>query len=484
MAQDSEQRWLRKVSADGTSADKVASLTMLIQLCPIFSTAFIKALLTMAGKSARSDSTMAMDALKELFLDNLLPGRKLKRLEQMEPVSAKGLKKSTFTEICVVSFFEDYLKTAYAAFVQIVAAASHNTVAYIKSRAVRTAYDLLKAKPEQEKALLALLINKLGDSSPKVTSNVSYCVRELLKKHPGMKSPVLKEVEALIARPNITQKSKYAALLMLSEFVFGPSDGACAASVVRLFVQQLELALRKPRLSKKEFQRKKRGLAVVKKKRGPLREEDNRLVRTLINGIRRAMPYMNSLGGSPLSSETVDALFKVCHTVAAFSTRVSILALLQRGLSSGDPPDRFYRLLYEQLGFYELFASANARQALLLLQKCIPSDASCTRATAMARRILQLGLGSEPKVGVATLQVMRDLFVARRTEIKPMLHSVASQLTIPEEEGEVEEEHFVDDEKATAKVQAKARLIRGVPGRAGLPEQLAIEERPFRCSVF
>ena len=36
----------------------------------------------------------------------------------------------------------------------------------------------------------------------------------------------------------------------------------------------------------------------------------------------------------------------------------------------------------------------------------------------------------------------------------------------------MEEEHFVDDEKATAKVQAKARLIRGVPGRAGLPEQL------------
>lgn len=174
----------------------------------------------MAGRTTRSDSTMAMDALKELFQDTLLPDRKLKTLEQMEPVyldamafschlrSPKGLKKATYTEICVVSFFEDslspcavswglqdYLKTAYASFVQartrapsrilwcqIVAATGHNNVVFIKNRAVRTAHELLQldtllpgaleggfrsAKPEQEKALLGILINKLGDSSSK-----------------------------------------------------------------------------------------------------------------------------------------------------------------------------------------------------------------------------------------------------------------------------------------------------------------------------
>ncbi|CAK9042641.1 unnamed protein product [Durusdinium trenchii] len=454
MSQDSEQRWLRKVSSDGTSADKVASLTMLVQLCPVFSTNYIKALLAMAARTTRSDSTMAIDALKELFHDTLLPDRKLKTLDQMDPVSSKGLKKSTYTEICVVCFFEDYLKTAYAAFVQIVAAAGHNQVVFIKNRAVRTAYELLSAKPEQEKALLAMLINKLGDSSSKVSSNVAWCIKELLKEHPGMKSPVLKEVEAFVARPNITQSSKYSALLLLSEVTLNRKDGEVASQMVRLFVAQLELALRRPKLSKKEFQRRKKGWAPKRKKKEPLREEDNRLVRTLINGIRRAMPYLDGMSGTPLQEEAINALYKVCHTVAAFSTRVSILGLLYRAHRSGDPPDRFYRLLYEQLGNFDFFTSSHSWQAFMLLQKCVPDDSSCSRGAAIARRLLQLGVGTEPMVTVAALGVMRDLFAARRIEIQPLLHSIDSKVAVPEEEGlAAEEEHFVDDDVAQASAQ-------------------------------
>ncbi|CAE7262902.1 Cebpz [Symbiodinium natans] len=456
MANDSEQRWLRKVSADGTSADKVAALTMLIQLCPVFSTGYIKALLTMASKTARSDSAMAMDALKELLTGTLLPNRKLKTLEQMEPVSAKGLKKSTFTEICVVSFFEDYLKTAVAAFVQVLGFASQNTVAFIKTKAVRSAYELLSAKPEQEKALLSLLINKFGDSSGKVSSQVSFCIKELLKKHPGIKGPVVKEMEAFLARPNITQKSRYSTLLLLSEMIFGRSDGEVAARLVRLFVAQLELALKKPVLTKKEFRHKKRRgwTPKPKRKRQPLREEDNRIVRTIINGIRRATPYVDTVGGAALQPDTVEALFKVCHTVSAYSTRVSILSLLHRGLAAGDPPDRFYRLLYEQIGQFELFTSSHAWQAFLLLQRCVPGDASAARGLALARRLLQVSAGAEPPVGAASLGVLRDLVMARRTEIKPILHTVDSKIVISREEGaDAEEEHFIDDDVAEAQQQ-------------------------------
>ncbi|CAE7243842.1 Cebpz [Symbiodinium sp. CCMP2592] len=457
MGNDSEQRWLRKVSGDGTSADKVAALTMLIQLCPVFSTGYIKSLLTMASKTARSDSAMAMDALKELLTGTLLPDRKLKTLKQMDPVSPKGLKKSTFTEICVVSFFEDYLKTAVAAFVQVLGFASQNTVAFIKTKAVRSAYELLSAKPEQEKALLALLVNKFGDSSSKVSSQVSFCLKELLKKHPGMKGPVVKEMEAFLARPNITQKSKYSALVLLSEMIFNRSDGDVAARLIRLFVSQLEMALKKPVLTKKEFRHKKRRGWTPKtsRKRQPLREEDNRVVRTIINGIRRATPYVDNVGGAALQPDTVEALFKVCHTVNAYSTRVSILSLLHRGLSAGDPPDRFYRLLHEQIGQFDLFTSSHAWQAFLLLQRCVPGDASATRGLAMARRLLQVSAGAEPPVAAASLGVLRDLVVARRTEIRPILHTVDSNIVVSREAGvDAEEEHFVDDDVAEAQQEA------------------------------
>ena len=52
-------------------------------------------------------------------------------------------------------------------------------------------------------------------------------------------------------------------------------------------------------------------------------------------------------------------------------------------------------------------------------------------------------------VTVASLGVLRDLYSVRRMEIKPLLHSTDSQVTIAEDEGQAaEEEHFVDDDMA------------------------------------
>ena len=38
----------------GTAGDRVASLTLLIQVCPVFATKYIKSLLVMAGKLGRN----------------------------------------------------------------------------------------------------------------------------------------------------------------------------------------------------------------------------------------------------------------------------------------------------------------------------------------------------------------------------------------------------------------------------------------------
>jgi ribosome biogenesis protein MAK21 len=250
MANDSEQRWLRKVSSEGTAGDKVASLTMLIQVCPIFATRYIKALLGMASKMGRGDSMMALDGLKDLFIGTLLPDRKLKTLSQATP-APKGLDKAALTEACVVAYFEDYLKTSFAAFVQILSQAAHNTVVFFKTKAIRTIYELLAAKPEQERALLALLVNKFGDLAPKVSSNVSFHLKKLVDSHPGMKLVIAKEIEIFLARPNVTQKSKYFAILFLSELkLLRGHDKELASRVIRLFVTQLEEAL-KPQPVKK-----------------------------------------------------------------------------------------------------------------------------------------------------------------------------------------------------------------------------------------
>mmetsp|Transcript_8173 Transcript_8173/g.22604 ORF Transcript_8173/g.22604 Transcript_8173/m.22604 type:complete len:900 (-) Transcript_8173:91-2790(-) len=482
MMQDSEQRWLRKVSSEGTAGDKVASMTMLIQVCPVFATGYIKALLTMAGKTSRSDSMMALDSLKELFTGTLLPDRKLKTFNQMDPISPKGLSKIAFTELSVVAFFEDFLKTCFAGFVHVLSEAAHSSVTFFKTKSMRTAFELLSTKPEQERALLGLLVNKFGDHASKVSSNASFHMKKLVEAHPGMKGIVSKEVESFLARPNITTKSQYCAVLHLSEMVLSrkvPQDGEVAALLVRIFVARLEAALRgpvkKPKVKGPKGSGKGGGKGKgdrnrwwrPKEKRvrhGGLQDEDNRLVRTLINGIQRALPYLDTTAdSSPLQEETLNALFKVCHTVSSFSTRIAILSLLWRHLferTRGEPPNRFYQLLHEQLAQFDLFGSTHRQQAFLLLQRCIPADISVSRALAMSRRLLQVGASSAPPVAVAALAVLRDLFTARRHEMMPLLQSVDSELKVePDlENDDVDEEHFVDDDvaQAPAKTEAKA----------------------------
>jgi ribosome biogenesis protein MAK21 len=474
MMNDSEQRWLRKVSAEGTAGDRVASLTMLIQVCPVFSSKYIKALLTMASKMGRSDAVMALDALKDAFIGHLLPDRKLKTLSQAEP-ALKGLSKTDLTQLCVVTFFEDYLKTAFAAFVQLLGEAAHHSIVFFKTKAIKTAADLLAAKPEQERALLSLLVNKFGDLAPKVSSNTSFHLKRLIDSHPGMKAVVAKEIGVFLARPNITQKSKYFAMLFLSELKLSRErDKELAARLIHVFVGQLEEALKPPPKTKSKIKmqpRRKGGKPVPvrskSRRKGGLLEDDNRIIRTLINGIQRIIPYLDStVAGSPVQTETVDTLFKICHTVSSFSTRIAILSLLFKILiSTGDLPDRFYRLLYEQLLHFDLFQSAHRLQAFLLFRKCVPVDASTNRGVAVMRRLLQVGAGGEPPVAAIGLAILRELFVARRAEMKLLLQSADATLKSKTAElgDDAEEEHFVDDDVAAERKEQAAEVERYQP---------------------
>eukprot|EP00927_Polykrikos_kofoidii_P028740 TRINITY_DN25009_c0_g1_i1.p1 TRINITY_DN25009_c0_g1~~TRINITY_DN25009_c0_g1_i1.p1 ORF type:complete len:892 (-),score=158.44 TRINITY_DN25009_c0_g1_i1:611-3286(-) len=490
MQQDSEQRWLRKVSSDGTMGDKVASLTMLIQVCPVLSTGYIKALLTLASKMARGDAAMVVDALKDLFTGSLLPDRKLKSFAQMEPLSEKLLGKPAFTLRCVVAFFEDYLKTAFAAFIQILSEAAHSSVLFFKLKAIRTVHDLLTAKPEQERALLSLLVNKFGDLTSKVSSLVSQCLKKLEEAHPGMKSVIAKEAEVFLGRPNITASSQYRSVLHVTEMMLSrrPEDAKLAAQLVRLYVIQLERALRpakptkRPASSRAQWKRKS-----SKCRKGGLHEDDNRLIRTLISGIQRALPYMEAglVASSPIETDTIDALFKVCHTVSAFSTRVAILSLLFKCMSSkNDFSERFYRLLYEQVLQFDFFSCAHRLQAVNLLKRCVPADISLLRGTAVGRRLLQVGTCSEAPVAVAGLVVIRELLQAHRAEMKALMGTANSDVRRQLLDGDDDaEEVFFDDVTADAATsESKSPKVSAVGQRPELAyEPSAREPRHARA---
>jgi len=470
MMQDSEQRWLRKVSSEGTAGDKVASLTMLIQVSPVFSTKYIRALLAMAGKSGRADATMAVDALRDLLIMSLLPDRKLRALEQMQPVSPKGITSAAYNTICVVAYFEDFLKVSVATFVQVLSDAAHSNIDIFKNKAIKSCSTMLSSKPEQERALLSLIVNKLGDTKAKAASTASYCLRKLSEQHPPMKSIIATEVSGFLTRANITDKSKYFGLLFLSEMELRRSEVSLAAQLMKIFVAQLESLLTAKRKPTKKVERNKTmkvrrvwGKKVrwshntsqwnkpsSPKKKGQLLDDDNKMVRTLINGIQRVFPYMEENGTtkSPLQVETIDTLFKVCHTISAYSTRVAILSLLYRFLFAKRDvaPDRFYRLLFEQIVQFDLYNCSHRMQAMVLLRKSVPADTSIARGLSLTRRLLQMGANTDPAVAVSGLELMSDFFMAHRVETKHLINSLDAD--VPKADaGEEDEEHFADEEQ-------------------------------------
>jgi len=83
----SSVQWLQQAQRGGTTSDKVAAMAVLVQESPIANLRALDGLVGMAGKrgGARAIVGTALDALKELWMDVLLPAdRKLRFFEQQE----------------------------------------------------------------------------------------------------------------------------------------------------------------------------------------------------------------------------------------------------------------------------------------------------------------------------------------------------------------------------------------------------------------
>ncbi|KAL1485638.1 hypothetical protein MTO96_001227 [Rhipicephalus appendiculatus] len=163
-ARASDMRWVRTVLAKGALADKVAAHTLLIQESPLHNLASLDALLAMVTPKGKKECLLAMDALRDLFLSDLLvPDKKLKSFCQrpLASLSGSGLVES---RTLLLWYLEDLLKQRYATFLQSVETVSFDQVEKLKLRAVTCMFHMLTYHPERELFLLERLINKASSS--------------------------------------------------------------------------------------------------------------------------------------------------------------------------------------------------------------------------------------------------------------------------------------------------------------------------------
>ena len=242
-----DSKWLKLVRTSGTAADKIAAATVLAQEDPVANMKSLETLLALLEKArvkgGKRGAVQAVAALQELFRDALLPpDRKLKYFSE-QPLEKSGAGPLERKRL-LYWYIEDMIKRAYTRFVNALDALSRDPLEVLKEKSVKAAYDMLKCRPEQERGLLNILVNKLGDPHRRTASNAAHLLLELVSKdHPAMKRVVAREVETFCFRRGVGLKAQYYAAVLLNQFPLNhTSEGEkLAAQLVEFYFSVFQI---------------------------------------------------------------------------------------------------------------------------------------------------------------------------------------------------------------------------------------------------
>ncbi|XP_041105380.1 CCAAT/enhancer-binding protein zeta [Polyodon spathula] len=419
--------WMKTVVSTGTLVDRMAAMTLLIQDAPVHSLQFVEILVNLVKrKGSRGQNLMALDTLRELLISDLLPeNRKLKTFAEHPFSDLEGRcsgNKDARDRRLILWYFEHQLKHQVAEFVMALETLAHDMVGAIKARALMTAHELLCSSPEQEKALLIQVVNKLGDPQYKTAAKASYLLETLLHKHPNMKTVVCYEVERLLYRPNVHFKAQYYAICFLNQLVLSHEERDLANKLITIYFSFF------------------RGL--VKRK-----DIESKMLSALLSGVNRAYPYANVRDEK--IREQLDTLFKVVHVVN-FNTALQALMLLFQVMDSQQAvSDRYYVALYKKLLDPGLAVCSKQSMFLNLLYKSLKADIVLRRVKAFVKRVLQVGCEQSPTFMCGALYLVSEVMKA-----KPGLQVLLQEHGETDEEEKFkdideddEEEHFTDVDK-------------------------------------
>mmetsp|Transcript_8714 Transcript_8714/g.18540 ORF Transcript_8714/g.18540 Transcript_8714/m.18540 type:complete len:1163 (-) Transcript_8714:938-4426(-) len=448
-----DYRWIQQVKRSGTTADRVAAMTLMIQES---ATANMKSLDTLMSwvqkrKGGRDVVRAALEALQELFLTVLLPDRRLRTLEQ-QPIKSLPAGKAGHKHLllwCV----EDAIKRRYGMFITALEECSRDNLDFLKEKATKTMYDLLVKKPEGEARLLSGLVNKLGDPSRKIASKAGYLMSQLLLQHPAMKPVVVREVERFLFRPGLQDRARYYAVVFLNQMVLSHKESEGGAALARKMVdlyftlfrlvveghigravevrkaQEARYAEEKKKWRRQVNKQQAQGKGTDKPPRKPPKkpkkaeaeEMDARMLSALLTGVRRAFPYVAPEEVEPLVEAHGGRLFRMVHT-APFSVGVQALMLMFQLMSSRNAiSDRFYRALYSVLLSDGPITSNKTPMFLALLFKAMKADVSVKRVAAFAKRLLQVAHMAAPNFACAVLFLVSEVL-----KVQPALWSAVS----------------------------------------------------------
>ena len=426
-----DKKWLLDMISAGTLSDKIAALALLVQESPPHQLEALDLLAGMAAKKEQRTAQLALQAIKDLLIHNLLPDRKL-RAFKAQPLGHPQLNMPT----AILFWYEDQLISRVQRVLDALDAGLKDTVEHFKKQCMETVAELLVSKPEQEARLLAMLVNKLGDPTGNVCAKCIELLRNVIRTHPAMKAVVVKEVKQLICRPGLPHRAVYSAVIFLSQVPLHHKDNEVATYLVEIYVSLFENAI-------------------------AIKEMGFRLLSALLTGINHAFPFLSDK--APLAKH-VDSLFRIAHgdSFSASTQALTLISLIalsylatdadsagdgskrdaQGGKDkavmkdgkvqdnsqqatagsgadgaereSGDLTNRFYRALYAKLLSEQVVTRGRNTMFLNLLFRSIKRDPSDLRCMAFLKRLAMCATQSTPPIAAGLLFLISEVYRARR----------------------------------------------------------------------
>jgi len=366
----SEREWMKTVLKSGTLTDKMSAYVVQIQASPVNTLPVLESLLAMVSLKSRRPCLLALGTLTQLLLDDLLvPDRKLKPFDKNpfhKLQELTGGNKDTRDRYLITWMFEDKLKDFYHRFIQAMEVVGKDTIENTRVKVISCTQQLLSGCPEQEQLHLERLINRLGDPTRAVAAKAMHHLNQLIEQHPSMKDVMVKEVERLLYRPNISPKAQYYGICFLSQLMLDRHQGSAATNLasklVNIYFSFFKLTIKKG-------------------------EIDTKLMSALLTGVNRAFPY-SSLEPKQLDQQ-METMHKLVHMVS-FNISVQTLTLLYQIMDSRDSVnDRFYSALYRKILDPAFALSSKQVMFLNLLFNSVRKDSSVPRVRAFIKRLLQ-----------------------------------------------------------------------------------------------
>eukprot|EP01060_Flectonema_neradi_P025388 TRINITY_DN3419_c0_g3_i2.p1 TRINITY_DN3419_c0_g3~~TRINITY_DN3419_c0_g3_i2.p1 ORF type:complete len:935 (+),score=197.98 TRINITY_DN3419_c0_g3_i2:43-2847(+) len=385
---NSDKKWLEQMTKEGTAHDRVAAISSQLRKASEvpYKLHLLSDLVNMAGRMGHT-SRIAIDALIELFTTSVMPpDRKLKAITTRSPKEISDHQHER-EKILFYWHVEDQIKAIFAKFLTTLKDGTSSTVENVKGYCIKAIYLLLTKIPEEEKQLLSILSNKLGDVSPKMATRAVHYLLLLVKENPTMRGIVVRELEQFSFRKNNTLKAQYYSVNVLSQIMLSRADHELPQKLLEIYFSLFSKAAADANL-------------------------DNRLVNSLLTGIRRAFPF--SRHEATNMERFYTPLFSIA-AMSAFPHRVAALMIVHQVIEKGEKQliPRFYNSLYHLIMSSPVntqnMTSSKLALFFSLVYKAIKMDDDVTRVLAFIQRMLQVCLQHKPSYVCGALFLISEV---------------------------------------------------------------------------